>query len=281
MALLQVELTQNDLDFYRREGYWISPKLLSDEQIERLRNAHDRLWARDFDGGGAPMHGGWRPGPDPLKIRKTDNGWWANDEVKELVTSPELGRIAAFLMESDGTRLWHDQVILKPGAAGQETKLGNVGWHQDYGYWQCSSTTNMVTAWIALQDTDLSNGGMMTIEGSHKWGLIPDSNSFFEQDMEALKDKYAQQGREWREVPTIIPAGCASFHHALSFHGSGPNNSDQDRLCVIAHLMPDGTSYRPGIQYHNNVPLLGPRPYAGQPFDGPYFPLLWSKHRQQ
>jgi hypothetical protein len=60
----------------------------------------------------------------------------------------------------------------------------------------------MVTVWIALQDTDLTNGGMMTILGSQKWGLIPDSDTFFNQDMEALKRKY-EGSREWIEEPFI------------------------------------------------------------------------------
>lgn len=29
---------------------------------------------------------------------------------------------------------------------------------QDYGFWQVSNNSSMITAWIALQDTDLSNG---------------------------------------------------------------------------------------------------------------------------
>ncbi|WNR46828.1 phytanoyl-CoA dioxygenase family protein [Paenibacillus roseipurpureus] len=279
MSIITTTMTNDDLHFYRDKGYWISPKLLTDEQIIALRQAHDRVWSNEYDSHGYPVGGSWSPSKDPLKIRKKDNGWLVNETIRQVVTSKELGRIAAFLMECDGVRLWHDQVILKPGAGEQETALGNVGWHQDYGYWQCASTTNMVTVWIALQDTDLTNGGMKTIEESHHWGLIPDSNTFFDQDMDALKNKYASNEHRWSEVPTILKAGHASFHHSLTFHGSGPNLTNQDRLSIVAHLMPDGTCYRSGIQWHPNIPLLGPWPAEGQPFDGPNFPLLYSKHR--
>jgi hypothetical protein len=34
---------------YWERGYWISPKLFSDEQITRLRHAHERIWVKDFD----------------------------------------------------------------------------------------------------------------------------------------------------------------------------------------------------------------------------------------
>lgn len=277
MTVERYKITDEDRAQYKEKGYWISPKILDDDQIERLRQAHDRIWAGDYDGEGYTMYGHYRTTVDPQRIRKLDNGWWINDEVRKAVTDPYLGELAADLMETDEVRLWHDQIIYKPGTSGQETPLGNVGWHQDYGYWQTSSTTNMVTAWIALQDTDLSNGGMTTIVGSNHWGLIPDSNTFFDQNMEALKEKYQADGREWIEEPCILKAGQASFHHALTFHGSGPNVTDQPRLSIVAHLMSKGTSYRPGIQYHPNVLYLGPRPYSGQLFANEYFPVLFSR----
>jgi ectoine hydroxylase-related dioxygenase (phytanoyl-CoA dioxygenase family) len=214
---------------------------------------------------------------DPSRLRKLDNGWWINDAVRDVVTNPLLGEMASELLSEDSIRLWHDQVILKPGLNGNESTMGNVGWHQDYGYWQCSSTSNMVTVWIALQDTDLTNGGMMTILGSHNWGLIKDSDTFFEQNMEILRNKYATEGREWIEEPCILKAGQASFHHSLTFHGSGPNVTPDPRLAIVAHLMPGNTQFRKGVQRHDNSRLLGPRPYDGQRFDNEYFPLLFAK----
>jgi ectoine hydroxylase-related dioxygenase (phytanoyl-CoA dioxygenase family) len=273
----KIVVTQEDINVYKEKGYWISPKLIDDQRIERLKEAHSRIWAGDYDGDGYGWYGGFRPHQDPLKIKKLDNGWWINDEVRQLVTDPMIGELAAILMETDEVRLWHDQIIEKPGAGGVETTTGNVGWHQDYGYWQCSSTTNMVTVWLALQDTDLTNGGMMSIAGSHKWGPIPDSNTFFDQNLDDLKQKYVKEGREWIEEPCILKAGQASFHHSLTFHGSGPNLTTSSRRSVVAHLMPKGTAYRARIQYHPNVPLLGPLPCDGMLFANDYFPVVYSK----
>lgn len=272
-----LEITEKDREIYREKGYWISPKLIDDERIQRLREAHDRIWANDNDGDGYNMRGRDLDDSDPTKIRKLENAWWINDEVHALVTDPVIGKLAADLMETDEVRLWHDQVIKKPGLNGKVLKDGNVGWHQDFGYWQCCDTTNMLTVWVALQDTDLSNGAMSSIAGSHKWGLVPDSDTFFDQDMDSLRKKYDTGGNEWQEEPCILKAGEASFHHALTFHGSGPNLSSQPRLSVVLHLMPKGTGYRPGVQYHDNIRFLGPRPYKGQPFANDYFPIVYSR----
>jgi hypothetical protein len=267
-------VSDEDIRFYQENGYWISPRIFDDAQLDRLRKAQDRIWARDYDGDGFPLSE-WESNGNPLQLRKMDNAWWVNDDIQDAVTNPLLGQMAAGLMETEAVRLWYDQVIHKPGiGGGQNVSTGNVGWHQDYAYWQCTNSTNLVTAWIALQDTDLSNGCMMVVPGSHRWGLVPTSDSFFNQDLDALKQQFAQEGREWREVPMTLKAGQASFHHAFAFHASGPNLSDAPRLSVVSHLMPSDMTYQNKGQNVDNIRLLGPRPQEGQAFDNAYFPRL-------
>ncbi|MCD9021070.1 phytanoyl-CoA dioxygenase family protein [Cohnella silvisoli] len=268
------KLRDEDILFYEENGYWISDRIFDDEQIDKLRKAHDRIWAREYDGDGFPLSE-WHSNGNPNQLRKMDNAWWANDEIRAAVTHPLLGQIAAQLMGTNEVRLWYDQVIYKPGIGEQQSvKSGNVGWHQDYAYWQCTDKTNLVTAWVALQDTDLSNGCMLAVPGSHKWGLVPTSDSFFNPDLESLKEQFAQEGREWNEAPMILKAGQASFHHAYTFHASGPNHSDLPRLSVVAHLMPGDTVYQNRGHNVDNIRLLGPRPAEGQPYNNEYFPKL-------
>lgn len=259
---------------FEADGYWVSPPLLDADRVAGLRRAHDRIWARDFDTAAFPQHEMPEDGYPPHGLRQLVNGWWLNDAVRDVVLDPEIGAIAAGLLGVDRVRLWHDQVILKPPAgenAAGDTG-GNVGWHQDDGFWRALDTTNTCTVWIALQDTDFSNGGMRTIAGSHRWGLIDGSDTFFDTDLDGLKERFSAHGA-WRDEPCVIQAGGASFHHGLTFHGSGPNLSDAPRLSVVAHLMPDGTGYS-GVACHPSLQLLGPRPRRGQRFDNAHFPLL-------
>lgn len=266
--------TTRDVEEYWLRGYWISQPLLNTQQISRLRAAHERLWAGEFDGPPS-QYGKPLPVQSDCKIRQQCNSFWLNSEIQAAVLSPLLGAIAGRLMRVRSTKLWHDQAIYKPGQGPEgRSPVGNVGWHQDYGYWQASNTTNMCTAWVALQDTDLSNGGMRTIVGSHRWGLIPSSDTFWEQDLEALREKYEPLG-EWLDEPCVLRAGQVSFHHSLTLHGSGPNLSLAPRLSVVAHMMPGDTCFSGATQWHPNVVFLGPHPKAGQPFSGPYFPEMW------
>jgi hypothetical protein len=270
-------VTDADVEEYWDRGYWISPKLFDDDQIQRLRKAHDRLWAGDYDHPIPSQYGIMPFDPTTFRVRQQVNAFWQNEEIRRAVTSPILGEIGARLMRVDTVRLWSDQVIYKPGTGvGEATNAGNIGWHQDYGFWQACSTTNMCTAWVALQDADLTNGGMRTIVGSHKWGLIEGSNTFGHKDLEQLAQHYTTLGGgAWLDEPCIMKAGQASFHHSLTFHGSGPNTTDRPRLCIISHMMPGDTVYRAGQQWHPNLVFLGPNAYDGQPFIGDYWPLMW------
>ena len=275
---IPIEVTDADIAEYHERGYWRSPKLLTDAEIAEARHEIERICLRDERD---TENWNWFGGKNwanykPTQVRQVTNAWWQNLGIRRAVLNPAIGYIGARLMNSPIARLWHDQVIYKPPSAGADDREGNVGWHQDYAHWQCSSTQNMCTAWIALQDTDLSNGGMRTIVGSHKWGLQDDAYTFGEKDLQGLQQKYAK-GREWLDEPCVLKAGEASFHNALTFHGSGPNLSSQPRLNFIVHMMPGDCALRtcPGAIHHLNASMLGPFAREGTLFAGPRFPQLW------
>ena len=288
LKIKSVDVTADDIDEYRDRGYWITPKLLDDQQLDTLRREFDRFWVYDYDRDIYPCDRVYVYDLESPELRKVNNGWWLNNTVRAAVHSPELGRMAAALMGSTQALIWHDQVVCKPGVGvdGADYVEGNVGWHQDYAHWQVSSSQDMCTLWIALQDTDLSNGGMRTIVGSHHWGLSEDAETFHDKDLESLEKRYGA-GREWLDEPCLLKAGQASVHHCLTFHGSGPNLSDDARQALIIHYMPEGTSYRGRVDPHKpilpgrkgnrhaNVPMLGPNTAPGSPFTGEFFPRVW------
>ena len=269
-------ITDADVCFFAENGYWLSPKLIDDDHIAALRQAHERIFRgeRDFDSPG--FLGQWEAAAeDSPKLRQCNNGWWINAEIRKLVTSPLIGRIAAMLMHTPQVRLWHDQVLSKPdlGSCVQSDE-GNVGWHQDYRSWKASTTSNMITANVVLQETTLHNGGMQVIRGSHKWGLVEEKGGFHNHDLETLEQQYMAEGRGWEPVVCRLEAGCASFHHSLTIHGSGPNLSAAPRLTVAIHLQSEACAY--SGHWHSNVTGLGPYARIGQRFTGEWWPTLWN-----
>lgn len=268
-------VSEADIAFYREHGYWIAPKLVSDEDLARLREHHARVVAGDYETGRPPHSRSVEPGAAIDGIVKIDNSHWSDAVLAKLVLDPTIGAIAARLSGAAGVRLWHDQLLHKPPQ--RDTTAGAVGWHQDWFYWQCAEPADMLTAWVALVDVDERNGCMEVVPGSHHWGLL-EASDFFEQDLASLQSSIeAVSGRPFETVSCVLPAGSVSFHHCLTIHGSRPNNSGQPRLSMVLHLQPEGTRYRAGTpaEAHANVRLLSGR--DGDPFVGPYFPVLYRE----
>jgi ectoine hydroxylase-related dioxygenase (phytanoyl-CoA dioxygenase family) len=251
---------------------------LDDEGVVRLRQEVERLFAGEFDGHGSLFNGPLHLPGDPTALRRVINGWWVNDAIRTTVLDPGIGRIASVLMGADGVRLWADQVLVKPGAGSTRASASsNIGWHQDAAYWHINShRQQMVTAWIALQKTDLANGGMRTLVGSHRWGLVEDSDRFYDADLDGQRREFEKRGfGPWIDEPCVLQPGQVSFHHSLCFHGSGANTTDASRVSIVGHYMPDGAVFTPSGRFQVFLPLMGPNPRAGTPLKDPCFPLVY------
>ena len=89
------------------------------------------------------------------------NLWRENETIKELVFSKRLAKIASDLMQTSGTRLYHDQALFKEGGG------GITPWHADQYYWPLQ-TDKTITAWMPLQATPLELGPLEFSAGSHQ-----------------------------------------------------------------------------------------------------------------
>ena len=235
---------------YDRDGYWVSPVLFDADEVARFRAATQRVIEGSYDRDRAPTLS--LPfEPTDHDLRKIDNAWWADTDVASLATDARIGAIAAALLGADQVRLWQDQLLYKPPGGPTET---TIGWHQDWASWfPVASNDAFVTAWVAFDDVDVENGAMQMLRGSHEWGLLPGASNFFATDRESQLD--ALGGERSIEPRTItMRAGQVSFHHPLTFHGSGPNTSNRLRRSLAIHLV-DGTvravSEEGGWQHYN------------------------------
>jgi len=271
--------SETDVEFFQKNGYWLAGKVVDDERLDRLREAMDKVYAGEFETGREPWMGGWKPTSDPLQIRKADNVHWSNDTLRALATDPTIGAMAARLLHTPEIRLWHDQLLYKPGQGKDAKRSGNVGWHQDTQYWRCT-IPNLITAWIAFDDVTLDNGCMQVVPGSHQWGLM-EPGDFFNTDLETLATEIEKKtGKPFRTAPCTLKAGEVSFHHSLTLHGSGPNLTDKPRRSLVAHLMPADACYisgTPNDNHMNAILLLERGGRHGDLFKGDLWPVLYSE----
>ena len=114
---------------YWERGYWISPKLFSDERIAELRQAQERMWRGQHDSEIQPQYGATKMEPGSPAVRQQCDAFWLSRAIGAVTASPLLGAIGARLMGVDAVRLWHDQAVYKPGVGpgGSEETAGNIG----------------------------------------------------------------------------------------------------------------------------------------------------------
>lgn len=99
-------------------------------------------------------------------------------------------------------------------------------WHQDYRY--VGGNTEIITAWIPLQDTPYARGCLMVMPGSHGMGIL-------DHDMEVLGKRHYPSGIFGREVRYVeMQKGDLLLFHSLLLHSSGLNMSPTVRLSIQA-----------------------------------------------
>ncbi len=264
--------TEEQLEAFRRDGFLIVPEGFIDEAtVERLRERFERLYAGDYETGIRPDEVNWVAGRDPEdRTRQICNGWKADPVIAEQVLSERTGRLAADLMGWDGVRILQDNCIWKPPG----TK--SLGMHQDGSYLDYLVPPEMITCWVALDDTSAEAGTITFARGSHEWPRMPENRDEFHAPPDWLEPmrRSAPVGVEPELVPVVVKAGGASFHHHNVFHGSGPNTATVHRRAVISHLIPAHAAFHP----ENTDPVYSRyRRVGDMTMDESFFPVVWTR----
>jgi ectoine hydroxylase-related dioxygenase (phytanoyl-CoA dioxygenase family) len=263
--------TAAQLEAFRRDGFLIIDEgFIDDGVIEALRDRFEPLFAGEYETGIRPDEVNWVPGRDPEdRTRQICNGWKADQSLGAQVLSERTGRLAAELMDWDGVRLLQDNIIWKPPG----TK--SLGMHQDGSYLDYLVPPEMITCWMALDDTSAEAGTITYAAASHRWPRSAENRSEFHApaDWLAPVEGAVPANEELRLVPIEVKAGGASFHHHLTFHGSGPNTAEVHRRAVISHLIPADAEFHPV----NVDPTYSRyRRVGDMSMDESFFPVVWS-----
>jgi ectoine hydroxylase-related dioxygenase (phytanoyl-CoA dioxygenase family) len=223
---------------YGADGFYLhTTSLFPDALLRNATAGQEAVKRGEYETGTPPQNSYWNPGDDERKLVKIEMSQLANRAIWELVTYPALGEMAAAITGAQWVQIWWTQLLIKPPADAEGAGSPNIGWHQDRHYWQIwEEGSELFTAWVALSDVTAEAGPMRFVRGSHRWGLR-NLSDFYGQDHEAQRDKIqVPGGAAWEEVAAILPSGGVSFHHNLTYHGSGPNRSGQPRRSFALHL---------------------------------------------
>ena len=170
--------------------------------------------------------------------------------VSELASEESLLNVVEDLI-GPNILLWNGLLPAKP----PNTKK-HFGWHQDATYWPVSPTDQIVSAWVALSSVDHSCGGMQMVAGSHLTGQLPHEKTFDETSMLKRGQRVTTPIVDADVFDINLQPGQASFHHTLTLHRSGPNQSDAWRLGVVLNYASPEVGPLPGYE-DSAMPLRG------------------------
>ena len=154
---------------YTENGYVTALDLFSQDEIAAYRQCFDALEARE----------GKENCQIGLQARHFDEEFiWrmaSDDRIIDLIAS---------VMGEDILLLSTHFFCKYPDPDGEKF----VAWHQDVTYWGLEPP-EAHTAWIAIDDSDVENGCMQIIPGSHKDGIVTHATSDREGNLLSINRK--------------------------------------------------------------------------------------------
>ena len=142
---------------YETDGYLSPIDLFSADEIDAYREQFDELEARE----------GKETTQIGLQARHFDQEF-----IWKLAADPRVLDWMEGVMGEDLLLLSTHFFCKYPDAKGEKF----VAWHQDVTYWGLEPD-EAHTAWIAIDDSDVENGCMQVIPGSHTEGIVPHGKS--------------------------------------------------------------------------------------------------------
>ena len=133
------EVSDSDVEFYQRNGAVAIRNLLTDEEVDSLREAID--WNIANPG---PLGATASRNTDPGRFFEDFCNWQRIPAYRDIIFDSALPVIAARLMGSETVRLYHDHMLVKEPKTEQPTP-----WHQDQPYYNVSGTQN-ISFWIPV-----------------------------------------------------------------------------------------------------------------------------------
>ncbi len=259
-------LSQEQIDFFHENGYLAGIRVLSDEQVDELREELATLVDPAHPGNRLFYEYNSNESADPNKVLFHALGAWRiTPGFHDILWNPAFTVPASQLL-GGAVRFWHDQLFCKPSHHG-----GVVAWHQDYSYWTRTKPMQHLTCWIGLDDATSDNGCLQYVPKSHMWELLPVTG--LAGDMNAIRTVLSPEQRElFQPVAIELKKGQCAFHHPLMVHGSYANNTERQRRATVINVVRDGVRSDADSSLLEGVPAIP----TGQPLSGQFFPLLYQ-----
>ena len=209
-------LTQTQVEHFNQHGYVSPIRVMSEQHADQLRN---QLETYERENGG-PLKGA---------LRHKTHLLFAG--LNELVRQE---KIVDAIEDLYGANIlcWTTNFFIK-----EASDAAYVSWHQDSTYWGLSKP-DVVTAWVALSESNVSSGAMHVIPGTHRLDQIPHRDTFSKDNLLTRGQEVSVDVDAAKAISINLRPGEMSLHHVRIIHGSPPNTSSQRRIGFAIRYIP-------------------------------------------
>jgi ectoine hydroxylase-related dioxygenase (phytanoyl-CoA dioxygenase family) len=215
---VRTEVTEDEVVFYREQGYMKFGAIFTSSELTNLRT--------NLDAKIAALPADQRP-------EELDVPHLSDPSLFRFLAHPRVLDIVQAFIGPDIV-LWSSHFIAKRAGDGLA-----IPWHTDGAYWQeYLEPTEVMTIWVAIDPSKIENGCMRVIPGSHK---VLTKAAYREKDTAThLFDREldVSQFDLSAVVDLELEPGECHFHSALTVHGSAPNVSPLRRAGYTMRYMP-------------------------------------------
>lgn len=216
---------------FRDDGFVVLRELADATTVDVLRAAYDEVLA-DGRHEGDRLLGG--------VTRQVMYPHLAHDTFRANAALERARSISADLLGGE-VEFYFDMLIDKPAGHPHETP-----WHQDMSYSAepfaaagTPLTMRNVQFWLALDDVDVTNGGMQFIAGRHRGAMLPhfvaSGDPADNGRLLAIVDPEDSLDVSSAVAPALA-SGDATAHAYGTPHATGPNRSSRQRRAYIVNF---------------------------------------------
>ncbi len=219
-------VTPEQLRQFHEEGYMILEAVMSQDQLQGLRDETDRyidMLHREMDA----------QGTDVIGINHRNSRYFVYNKhqhsriLTDFLFSDLMYEVSTAAL-GDNVYLFHEQYVIKAAEKGSK-----FSWHQDSGYVSHDHRTYL-TCWCPLDDVNEENGTVY---------VLPYSRAGTRERIEHVKEEGSNDlvgyfGDD-PGVPVICPAGSVVAFSSKLFHRSGFNRTNKMRRVYLPQYSPE------------------------------------------
>ena len=226
-----MSLNKKELNFYKKNGYLVKEKLISNKEINKINSLIDKIINKEEKkktkiknlGGSYNNNFVYNSNSsNKREILRLNNPTYYNKLFFNLSRNKKIINIVKKLL-GGSVRFHHCKLNFKlPSKKG-----GEVSWHQDWAFYP-HTNDDLITVGVYLEDCYEENGPLQVIPKSHKQKIFSHHNKSKE-----FVGKICEKINSKNKKSLTGKAGTVTFHHVRTVHGSGLNLKNSKRPLML------------------------------------------------